>query len=89
MTSLSVTQARSRLLSLARELGSGGGEAVEVTHRGKPVLAILPIELYETVMETMEVLSDPEQVQLLRQSLSEMRQGRALPWGKARKRLGV
>lgn len=89
MTTLSVTQARSKLLSLARELGSKGCEAVEVTHRGKPVLAIMPIELYDALMETMEVLADGEQSELLRRSLDELRRGKALPWDKAKKGLDI
>ena len=85
MTTLSVTAARMKLLSLARGLG----ETVEVTHRGKPVLAILPFELYEALMETMEVLSDPAQTELLRKSLKELRQGKAVPWEQAKKGLGL
>jgi PHD/YefM family antitoxin component YafN of YafNO toxin-antitoxin module len=89
MTTLSVTEARARLLSLARGGGEKPGEAVEVTHRGRPVLAILPFELYEALLETMEVLSDAGQSELLRRSLKELRQGKAIPWEKARKGLGL
>ncbi|MCX5794803.1 MAG: type II toxin-antitoxin system Phd/YefM family antitoxin [Elusimicrobia bacterium] len=89
MTTLSVTEARAQLLSLARDLGVKHGEGVEVTLRGKPVLAILPFELYEALMETMEVLSDPGQAELLRKSLRELRQGKAIPWEKAKKGLGL
>jgi antitoxin YefM len=89
MTTLSVTEARAKLLSLARGLAEKPGEGVEVTLRGKPVLAILPFELYETLMETMEVLSDAAQAELLRKSLKELRQGKAIPWEKARKGLGL
>ena len=89
MTILSVTEARAQLLSLARKLGGEHGEAVEVTPRGKPVLAILPFELYEALMETMEVLSDSVQADLLRKSLKELHQGKAIPWKKARKELDL
>jgi len=89
MTTLSVTEARAKLLSLARVLGEKPGEGVEVTLRGKPVLAILPFALYETLLETMEVLSDAAQAELLRKSLKELRQGKAIPWEKAKKGLGL
>ena len=40
-------------------------------------------------METMEVLSDPQQMTLLRKSIKEVRQGKAIPWEQAKKRLAV
>jgi PHD/YefM family antitoxin component YafN of YafNO toxin-antitoxin module len=33
-------------------------ETITVTRHGKPVMAILPWDLYESLMETLEVMSD-------------------------------
>jgi hypothetical protein len=39
-------------------------------------------------METLEVLSDDEQMEALRQALQEVAQGQAKPWNTVRKELG-
>ena len=89
MTTLNITQARNRLLSLARELNAGETEAVQVTHHGRAVLAILPFELYESLLETLEILSDEKETKILRQGLKEALAGQVIPWEKAKKRLGL
>jgi PHD/YefM family antitoxin component YafN of YafNO toxin-antitoxin module len=42
--------------------------AVTTTRRGRPVPAILPWEFYEGIIETLEILGDPEMVKALRES---------------------
>ncbi len=88
-TAINITQARNKLLSLPLALNAGGPHALEVTQRGKTVLAILPYELYESIMETLEVLSDPELLRHLRQSVKEMRAGKTIPWDTAKRSLGL
>lgn len=50
-----------------------------VTRRGRPILAILPIEEYEAMVETLEVLSDEETMQLIRQGLEDIEKGKLIP----------
>ena len=64
-------------------------KAVGITRRGRPVLAVMPWELYESIVETLEVLSDPELTAALRASLDDVKRGRVLTHKEARKRLGV
>jgi prevent-host-death family protein len=84
MTQLSISQARSRLTRLAGQLQKDH-EAVEVTSRGKPVLAILPWDLYESLEETIEILDDEQLATQLKKSLAEVKKGRLIPWEKAKK----
>ncbi len=86
MTQLSISQARSRLTRLASQLKKDN-EAVEVTSRGKPVLAILPWELYESLEETIDILDDEELAARLKKSLAEMKQGKLIPWEQVKKDL--
>lgn len=88
MTHLSISQARNKLTQLAGDLGARH-ETVEVTNRGKPVLAILPWDLYESMMETMEILADKELMDQVRQGIKEYKAGRGISIGQARKRLGL
>ena len=60
---------------------------VEVTRRGKSVLAILPWDAYDAIRETLEVVSDEEFMKKLRQSIREMREGKLIPWEEAKKEL--
>jgi PHD/YefM family antitoxin component YafN of YafNO toxin-antitoxin module len=63
--------------------------AVTITRRGQPVLAILPWEFYESVVETLEILGDPEMVTALRESLDDLKRRRVVGNTEAKKRLGV
>ena len=66
MTELTITEARQLLLVLPERLEESRERAVGVTRRGRPVLAILPWEFYDSLVETLDVLSDPEAVVALR-----------------------
>lgn len=87
---LTITEARSKLLGLPRKLGGKAGSgAVTITRRGKPVLALVPWNLYEAVLETLEVLGDGELMSDLRESIRQVAQGRTIPWEKAKRELGL
>jgi antitoxin YefM len=62
---------------------------VAVTRRGKPVLAIMTWGDYQSILETLEILSDDKSVEQLRRSIKEVKEGKAIPWEKARRRLGA
>ena len=81
-----IIKARDRLTSLPEELTEEPG-AIAVTRRGEPVLAILPWDLYESIMETLEILSDEELMAALRQSIKEASEGKTIPWDRAREEL--
>lgn len=90
---LSIAEARDRLTQLPEELNrmvkeEEGPPAVKVTRRNKPVLAILPWELYESILETLEVLNDDEQMLALRQALQEVADGQGKPWATVKQELG-
>ena len=86
MTQLSISQARSQLTRLAGRLQLDK-DAVEVTSRGKPVLAIMSWDLYESLEETIEILDDEELAAQLKKSFAEVRRGRLIPWERAKKDL--
>ena len=60
---------------------------VEVTRRGKSVLAILPWEAYDAIRETLEIAGDQEFMKKLRRSIREVREGTRIPWEEAKKEL--
>ena len=92
-TNFSIAEARDRLTRLPEELDQmvregEGSPVVRVTRRNKPVLAILPWELYESILETLEVLSDEEQTQALRQALQEVAEDQGKSWKAVKRELG-
>jgi antitoxin YefM len=63
-------------------------EAVAITRHGKPVMAILPWDLYESIIETMEILGDAELMAAFRQGVQDIAEGRVEPWEDVRRELG-
>lgn len=87
---LSIMEARKQLTSLPETLlHDGQVDVLEVTRRGKPVLAVMPWELYEAVAETLEVMGDKELLGQLRQSILEMDSGKLTSWQDAKQELGL
>jgi prevent-host-death family protein len=58
---MTVTQAQSDFPKLCRE-----GKRILITKRDKPVSVLLPIDDYEAMMETMDLLSNPGAMKALR-----------------------
>lgn len=63
-------------------------EVVTVTRDGKPVMAILPWALYESIMETLEVMSDAELMVSFREGVKDIEEGRVQPLDEVLKELG-
>lgn len=85
-----IIEARKKLTSMPEDFEhEKDTDVIAVTRRGKPVLAVLSWELYETVAETLEVLSDENLMKDLRSSIKEMQAGKLVSWDKAKKQLGI
>jgi prevent-host-death family protein len=89
MTQLTISEARKALLDLPEQLARSSERAVTITRRGQPVLAVLPWEFYESIVETLDILGDPEMVAALRASLDDLKRGRLISNAEAKKRLRV
>ena len=88
MTQLTISEARRMLLNLPKRLARAPERAMTITRRGRPVLAVLPWEFYESLVETLDVLSDPEMMLALRESIADLKHGRLVSNAEAKKRLG-
>jgi len=85
---LSTVDARRKLTRLPEELGANPATVV-MTRRGKPVLAIMTWEDYQSVLETIEILSDDKAVEQLRRSIKEVKEGKTILWQEAKARLST
>ena len=85
---VSLTDARAVLTQLPEKLAEGQG-VIPLTRHGKPVLAIMTWDLFESWLETIEIMSDPELMAQLRQSMSEIEEGRTRPWEEVKEEIDV
>lgn len=89
MRTLSLTDARNRLLKIADEMERHPSTVVAVTKRGKPVIALLSMDVYEGLLETLEILSDKKAMASIRTSIRQLKAGRTIPWEQAKKSLDL
>jgi antitoxin YefM len=81
-----ISEARQALNTMPETLAKDPG-TIAVTKRGKPVLAVLPWDLYESLVETMEVLGDPEFMSAVRRGVQDLRDDKTIPWESVKKEL--
>lgn len=72
MTEMALMTARAKLTELNRELKRSPRTVVRITHRGKSSMTLMSSELYDTLVETLEVMSDRNAVEGLRKSLADI-----------------
>lgn len=89
---LTLEQAQEELKRLAEAPAADAHEqVVAVTGSGKtePLLAILPWELYESLIETIEVLQDQELMAAIREGLEAIERGETIPWEQVKAEPGL
>lgn len=73
---LPIVEARNKLTTLPEQFEQEPDmDAVIVTRRGRPVLAILPWELYDALTETLEIIGNRKLMEALEQSMKEVEDG--------------
>jgi PHD/YefM family antitoxin component YafN of YafNO toxin-antitoxin module len=76
-----IIEARQKLTTLPETFAEDPDlDAVAITRRGQPVLAVMPWELYEALVETLDILGDEGLMRELRHSLREAEEGQLIPW---------
>ena len=79
--SLSIIEARKKLTNIPELFEQEADlDVVAITRRGRPVMAIMPWELYEALEETLEILGDEALMMQLRESIEELKAGQLIPW---------
>ena len=75
MTVLSVTEAKKHLLALVRG-AQEQGKVYSLTRKGAPAAVLMSEEEYRRVKETLEVLSDPEELKGILAGRADIAAGR-------------
>jgi antitoxin YefM len=74
--SYSISEICEQITHLPEQFKQEPAEAVTVTRHGRPIMAILPWELYESIMETLEIMGDAELMAAFRQGVKDMEKGK-------------
>jgi len=81
-----VRELRSNLSSLLDDVAERR-DHVLVTRNGAPAAALVPIDEYEALEETAEILSDPAALEALEAGLGELARDETISLGELRKEL--
>jgi antitoxin YefM len=83
---LDISEARKQLNSIDERLKDE--RVIVITRHNKKAFAVVDLEYLSAVMETIEILSDPEAMQMLQKSLADIRAGRLHDHDDVEKELG-
>ena len=88
-TEIPIGEARTRLAEISQAFERNPKKRpLRITKRGKPTLTVMSCELYDSLMETMEILSDRELMKDIRKAEREIEEGRSVEWNEIRKEFG-
>ncbi len=87
MQSMPITEARKKFMKLPDQ--AAGDQVIAVTRRNREVMAVMSWEMYEGLLETIEVLSDGELMNNVRKGVEDIKAGRIRSLSEAYERLGL
>ena len=85
-TTLDISEARKQLTTLDQRLKDE--HVIYVTRHNKQAFAVVDLEYLSAVRETLEILSDPEAMRMLQESIKDIREGRLHDHDDVEKELG-
>ncbi len=88
VTTLSIAEAREQFTLLPERFNEEPDLTVQITRHGKPVMVVLPWDVYESIIETMEIMADPDLMAALRQSANDIAHGKSRDLEAVKARLG-
>jgi antitoxin YefM len=72
---ITASKLRSQILKLVKELDKAPDQYI-ITHNGEPAATLISYAEYRSLLATLDVISDPELVENIRESKSDKRRGR-------------
>jgi len=84
---MSITETRKKITSLEDELSFE--DTISVTNHGKEIFALLRWDTYESIAETLEIISDEEAFADLKKGIQQVRDGELIDFEDFKKILNV
>lgn len=72
---ITASKLRTRILKLVKELAMTPEHYI-VTHNGEPAAMLMSYDEYRSLLATLDVITDPELVESVRESRKDKRRGR-------------
>ena len=60
-----------------------------ITKRGKPMVVMLSVDDYDSLMETLDILADPKAMAGIRRGEEDIRKGRTRSWDEVKRSLAT
>lgn len=76
VTTIDISVARERISEMGRIASENSPPVVYVQRHRKPAFAVVDVDYLETLIETVQILEDPEARAMLAASLEDIRKGR-------------
>jgi prevent-host-death family protein len=83
---LNINEAQQKFIDLPKKLTEG---PIVITQNGKPVMTTMSYEQFESLMETLSIITDESFFQKLESSIIQAQQGNTLTWEDAKIKLGL
>ncbi len=77
---MEISEARRKLTRMEDFLKKSSRRAVRVTRYGRDSVVILDVDYFESLLETLDILSDPTALDSLERSLRDVKAGRVHNW---------
>ena len=84
---MSISETRKRMTTLESDMSYE--DTISVTNHGKEVLAILKWETYESIAETLDILSDPDGYNDLKAGIAQAQAGNVVDFEDFKKMINV
>lgn len=86
-TTLSLTEARKRIFDIAEDV-QRPGKYYTFTENGSPKAVLMSAEQFDSLMEDLELASDPEFAKRMAAVEKELKNGDYVSWEEAKRQLG-
>ncbi len=83
---VSIKQLRPQLPSIVKDIDSKM-ERYIISKRGKPLVVMLSIEEFDSLVETLDVLSDKALMKSIHKGIAEIKDGDVVSWNDVKKKL--
>ena len=87
-SAMAIKAAKNRLSRLPRRVNDCQ-TVIPITRQGRQVMALMSWETFETLVDTIEILSDPELTSQINESEKAIAEGRTIPFSEVMAELGI
>ena len=88
VTTVNIKELRPKLPKVIERI-DGRLDRYVVTKRGKPVVVMLSVDDYESLMETLDILADPKAMAGLRAGERDLKRGKTRSWDEIKRDLAT